>query len=88
MPEIKLVSNPCQQTWHLFLNLLISFFLLYSDFLLASPLFYFRCVWPDFTIYVISGSLRGTHTLFSQHSRTTALTAKLAFLTDVAGLPS
>ena len=45
MLELKLVSNPCQQTWHLFLNLLISFFLLYSEFFLAAPLLYFRCVW-------------------------------------------
>jgi len=30
MLEIKIVSNPCQETCHLFLNLLISFFLLYS----------------------------------------------------------
>ena len=29
---IKLVSNPCKQTWHVFLNLLISFFSLYSEF--------------------------------------------------------
>jgi len=55
------------------------------SFLLAARLWYFRCVWPELTISVISGT---RHTVFSQHSRTTTFTAKLAFLTDVAGLPS
>ena len=46
-----------------FLGLLLSF-------LLAAQLLHFRCVWPQFTISVISGM---RHTVFSQHSRTVAL---------------
>ena len=43
MLEINLVSNPRQQTWHLFLNLLISFFLLYSACPFSHPILYCRC---------------------------------------------
>jgi len=45
MLEIKLVSNPCQQTWHLFLNLPISFFLLYSEFSFSRSTFVFPLRW-------------------------------------------
>jgi len=47
MLEIKLVSNQCQQTWHLFLNFLISFFLLYSVFSFSRSTFIFplRLAW-------------------------------------------
>jgi len=39
MLVIKLVSNPCPQTWHLFLNLLLSFFLLHSEFTFSHSTF-------------------------------------------------
>jgi len=46
----------CQQTWHLFLNLLISFFFLYSDFPLSRSTLHSLCSWPEFMISVISGT--------------------------------
>jgi len=33
------------------------------SFLLAAPLLHFHCVWPEFTVFVISGT---RHTVFTQ----------------------
>ena len=41
-------------------------------FLSAASLLYCRCIWPEFMISVIAAT---THTVFSQHSRTTTFTS-------------
>jgi len=76
--------GPDQQTWNLFLNLLISFLLLYSEFPFSRSTFVLSLIWPEFMISVISGT---RHTVFSQHAWTTTFTTKLGcFLTDALWL--
>ena len=84
MLVIKLVSNPCQQTWRVFLLCSSHFSCSTQSFLSAAPL----CIPSVFGLHLWYPQSQVRGTLFSHNTQTTTFITKLAFLTEVATLPS